>query len=315
MTTEKMYFTRRLTGYAVFTLRFVTKTGLLIQAPIQAQAYKIGGADKYPMTTRKRYRDAELEVPYVPGSSIKGRLRSLLELATNQKLYTTDYKIWQYFRSLTAMKVKEFIDDVNSRNVISELFGWAAANFKQVVDELVASKEVDLEKAKRIAYETFQLLSTTRLLFSDFHPAADYIEKAKVTSIADLLEEKPENRIDRVTAAADPRTIVRVKPGVIFEGVVTMLLFDHDKHKIEEFLETFVAGLKLLEDTYLGSSGSRGYGRVEFVGKSVDVFKISPEQLTSSGILSKIDTIEFTSLEDLRTKTKLIKEALQKLYT
>ncbi|MEM1684538.1 MAG: RAMP superfamily CRISPR-associated protein, partial [Nanopusillaceae archaeon] len=81
-----MYFTRRLTGYAVFTLRFVTKTGLLIQAPIQAQAYKIGGADKYPMTTRKRYRDAELEVPYVPGSSIKGRLRSLLELATNQKL-------------------------------------------------------------------------------------------------------------------------------------------------------------------------------------------------------------------------------------
>jgi len=308
-------FVRQLTGYATFNLRFETKTGLLIQVPIQAQAYRIGGADKYPMTTKIRYGDVELEVPYVPGSSIKGRLRALLEIATNQKLYTTDKKIWQYTRSLRAMSVDEFIKDIHERNPISELFGWAAANFKQTVDELKKEKSMGDQQAEEEAYKAFQLLSTTRLLFSDFYPTPDYVKKTGITSVADFLEDKPENRIDRVTAAADPREVVRVRPGVVFEGVVNMLLFDHDKDMISKYLETFVTGLELLEATYLGSSGSRGYGRIEFTGKSVKVLKINPRIIESGRIISEITTIEFKNLQDLRTQLEKLKEALQNLYT
>ncbi len=314
MSTKSKVFVRRLTGYATFNLQFETKTGLLIQAPIQAQTYRIGGADKYPMTTKKKYGDAELEVPYVPGSSIKGRIRALLELATNQKLYTTDNKIWQYTRSLSAMSIEEFIKDVRNRNLISELFGWAAANFKQVVEKLKNDKRLTDEQAEKEAYEAFQLISVTRLLFSDFYPSANYVKEARVTSVADLLEEKPENRIDRVTAAADPRDVVRVRPGVVFEGAVNMLFFDHDKDMTNKFLETFVTGLELLEATYLGSSGSRGYGRIEFTGRNVKVFKIDPKAVESGKIISEVTTVEFRNLQDLRSKLGELGEILQKLY-
>ncbi|MEM3924171.1 MAG: type III-A CRISPR-associated RAMP protein Csm3 [Zestosphaera sp.] len=315
MSVKNKVFVRQLTGYVAFNLRFETKTGLLIQVPIQVQAYRIGGADKYPMTTKIRYGDVELEVPYVPGSSIKGRLRALLEIATNQKLYTTDKKIWQYTRSLEAMGIDEFIKDIRERNPISELFGWAAANFKQTVDELKKEKSMGDQQAEEEAYKAFQLLSITRLLFSDFYPAPDYVKKTGITSVADFLEDKPENRIDRVTAAADPREVVRVRPGVVFEGVVNMLLFDHDKDMISKYLETFVRGLELLEATYLGSSGSRGYGRIEFTGKSVKVLKINPRIIESGRIFSEVTTIEFKNLQDLRTQLEKLKEALQNLYT
>ncbi|MEM0040723.1 MAG: type III-A CRISPR-associated RAMP protein Csm3 [Ignisphaera sp.] len=315
MSARNKVFERQLTGYATFNLQFETKIGLLIQAPIQAQAYRIGGADKYHITTKIRYSDTELEVPYIPGSSIKGRLRALLEIATNQNLYTTDKKIWQYTRSLRAMSIDEFIKDIRERNPISELFGWAAANFKQIVDELKKEKSMGDQQAEEEVYKAFQLLSITRLLFSDFYPTPDYVKKNRITSVDDFLERKPENRIDRYTAAADPREIVRVRPGVEFEGVVNMLLFDHDKNMISKYLEIFVTGLELLEATYLGSSGSRGYGRIRFTGKSVKVLKINPRNIESGRMISEVSTIEFKNLQDLRTQLEKLKEALQNLYT
>ncbi|MEM4625052.1 MAG: type III-A CRISPR-associated RAMP protein Csm3 [Thermosphaera sp.] len=306
---------RQLVGLTMFNLWFETKTGLLIQMPVQAQAYKIGGADKYPMTTRKKYGDVELEVPYVPGSSVKGRVRSLLELATKQTLYTTDGKIWQYARSLSAMKnIDEFMKDVRDRNVISELFGWASANFRQVVEKLKSDKSMSDGDAEQEAYKAFQLLSGTRLLFSDFFPTSEYVEKTRALSVSDFLEEKPENRIDRVTAAADPRDVVRVKPGVVFEGTVTMLLFDHDKDMVGSFLNTFLSGLELLEATYLGGSGSRGYGRIKFVGKEVRVFRVSPEVEGSSGLISEVGSLSINGLKDLRNKFGDLKDKMQSLY-
>jgi CRISPR-associated protein Csm3 len=70
--------------------------------------------------------------------------------------------------------------------------------------------------------------------------------------------EKPENRIDRVTATADPRDIVRVRPGGEFEGAATLFVFDIDKDYVKRNVETILLGLELLEKTYLGGRGSRG---------------------------------------------------------
>jgi len=48
-----------------------------------------------------------------------------------------------------------------------------------------------------------------------------------------------------------------------------LLLFDHDNEMVEKYLAAIATGLKLVEETYLGASGSRGYGRVSF--KKIDV--------------------------------------------
>jgi len=305
-------FSRHLVGFVKFPLALETKTGLLIRMPVHAQAYRIGGADLYPMVTKVTYHMGgsafELEVPYIPGSSLKGRMRALLELASNQKFYTTDRKIWQYVRNLSAMGVEEFLNDVFSRNPISELFGWAAANYGQVVERLGDTSkynENDVVKAFK------DYLAITRLLFSDFFPSKDYVERARPRSVSDFLEEKPENRIDRITSAADPREVVRVKPGVEFEGDIVMLLFDIDKEMVRKYLDTLVLGFELLESTYLGGSGSRGYGRVEFTRIGVEVYKVAGSTESRGPSLNVINRKEFR--RNAKKAVEQLKEALDEV--
>jgi CRISPR-associated protein Csm3 len=307
---------KRLLGLVEFKLKFTTRTGLLIRMPVHAQVYRIGGADQYPMVTKIFYKNigVELEVPYVPGSSIKGRMRSLLELATNQKLYTTDDKIWMHMRNLSAMNVDEFLDDVFERNVISELMGWASAYYKQVADKMErdGSEKYDEESVKE-AYKYY--LATTRLSFTDFFPSETYVKKVGATSISDFLEEKPENRIDRITATADPREIVRVKPGVEFEGTATLLVFDIDRDVVKRNVETILLGLELLEKTYLGGSGSRGYGRIEFVGEKVEVYKVVVDEKQGVAKLELLgDPVRFESLRELRGKSDQVVQLIKGLF-
>lgn len=286
-------------------------TGLLIRMPVQAQAYRVGGADQYPMVTRRTYvlggTAREIEVPYIPGSSIKGRMRSLLELSKGLRLYSTDGKIWQHTRNLSAMSTKDFETDIKNRCVIDELFGYPAVNYRQIVDKYyneyktqVSEKEAR-SKAEVKAKELFSKLTITRLLFSDLFPEDTYVnelfdKRGGVISIADFLEEKSENRIDRVTAAADPRDIVRVRPGVKFKGDVTLLIFDIDKDRISDYLSTLAKGFELIELTYLGGSGSRGYGRVKFKNFNMNVIKL-PE-------LSPIYSSSFTDVSEFKSKVK-----------
>jgi len=314
-------FSRALRGFVVLNINLVTRTGLLIRMPVQAQAYRIGGAEQYPMVVRKRYKlsrgiEREIEVPYIPGSSLKGRMRSLLELSLNTKLYSTDQKIWQHVRNLSAMGLTAFEHDVNSRCVIDELFGYAAVNYKQLIDEFKKmNKGVINEDVINKANNVFSKLAITRLLVDDFFPSANYVEKIDAKSVVDFIEEKPENRIDRITSAADPRDIVRVKPGVEFEGRLTLLLMDNDNDYVEKYLETLITGLKLIEETYLGGSGSRGYGRVKFTSIYVKALKISIDnnvpKLESTNVCNN-----YESLDDLEKDLKNLSESIVKaLYS
>lgn len=316
-----MHLTKKIVGIIKIEISLTNKTGLLIRKPASGQLYRIGGADHCPMTTRKKYitdkGEIELEVPYIPGSSLKGRLRSLLELALGLKLYTTDYKIWSHVRSLQAMKdFKDFIDDVRQREVVCELFGWAATSYDQIreASSEEAQKSGEAEEGgsggidSSIVDELFEILAPTRLLVSDFFPSIDYITKNNIDSLQDFLEDKAENRIDRVTSAADPRDIVRVKPGVTFEGELTLLLFHHDDVMIERYVSTLLLGLDLLEKTYLGSSGSRGYGRVYVSKCRIGIYRVSPESLE----LRQTSMIECNNLSNLKEKRKELIEAILK---
>jgi len=308
-------FVRALRGIVSFSLEFETKTGLLIRMPVQAQAYRIGGAEQYPMVSRRVYPGGlELEVPHVPGSSLKGRMRGLLELALGKKLFTTDEKIWQHVRNLSAMSFSDFVSDVLERCVIDELFGYAAANYRQIREAYENAVKRGAQLKSSTPDDVFRELALTRLLVDDFFPTEDYVTKSGVKSVADFLEEKPENRLDRVTAAADPREAVRVKPGVRFGGKLKLLLFDHDSGQLIKYLGTLATGLKLIEETYLGSSGSRGYGRVRFTKIAVDVSKVEVKEGFPS--LKAVDRLrEYDSVDKFEGDVdKLAKEIEKAIF-
>jgi CRISPR-associated protein Csm3 len=185
----------------------------------------IGGVDstvvKHPHTLE----------PYIPGSSIKGKVRSLLELysgvvnVTGGNVLSMDY--WD--------RVKDFPEAKN----ILELFGCSADNKKEDNNFGVA-----------------------RLSFCD-----SYINQNWKNNNEDfvLSETKAEVSIDRKTSAASkagPRFIERVPSGIEFDFSVSIKIFEEDNSN--ELIKTLKKGLRLLELDALGGSGSRGYGRVEF---------------------------------------------------
>lgn len=322
MTEAFKSFQRRLKGYLKISIKINTKTGLLIRMPVHAQAFRIGGADQSPMITTKKYvlngKEVELEVPYIPGSSLKGRMRSLLEMAYNKKLYTNDNKIWQHVRSVSLMtNIQEFYDDVVKRCPIDDLFGWAAANYSQIKSHLEekskqGSGQKPEENVNEMLNKIFANLAPTRLLFDDFFPSEETVKRLEPRSVSDFLEEKSENRIDRITSAADPRTFLRVKPGIEFKGAITMLLFDIDNDFIKNYLDALMNGLKFVEDTYLGSSGSRGYGRVEFRDIVVDLYKITVSNGSTLSISFKPKIAEASNINDLLGKLDSIAQKVKK---
>ena len=81
-----------------------------------------------------------------------------------------------------------------------------------------------------------------------------------------LSEGKYENVINRERGTAEhPRQIERVPAGVKFDLIIRLKVFNEPYNDDEnELKEMVVKGLELINNDYLGGSGSRGYGRVEF---------------------------------------------------
>ena len=77
------------------------------------------------------------------------------------------------------------------------------------------------------------------------------------------LEVKGENIIDRKQGLAkSPRFMERVPAGATFELHIKLQIFEgDDEQKLRDYVEE---GLRLVESSYLGGSGTRGYGQVKF---------------------------------------------------
>ncbi len=81
-----------------------------------------------------------------------------------------------------------------------------------------------------------------------------------------LTETKMENMIDRIQGVAvNPRNTERVPAGATFQFALTIRVHDD-----EDLTPMVFEGLKLLELTGLGGSGSRGYGKVRFASLTLD---------------------------------------------
>lgn len=181
----------------------------------------IGGADseviKNPLTGE----------PYLPGSSLKGKMRSQLEHAHGAK--TRD--------------LRETASDPCGCGKpdcpICTIFG---AHFNP--------------KAT---------CGPTRILVRDSVMTEAFREKVQKLPLerGSYLEVKAENIIDRSSGTAkSPRFMERVPAGAEFTLDIQLQLFEgDDEKKLVDFVKQ---GLSLVEASYLGNSGSRGYGRVKF---------------------------------------------------
>lgn len=167
-------------------------------------------------------KDTLTNLPIIPGSSLKGKMRSLLAKVYNDKL----------------------ANEPNEDNeVILKLFG--ATN-----------------NAKNEGIIRGRLLFRDALLIND-----DELTREGAHS---LTEVKFENTINRRTAEANPRQIERAMRGSIF---TFELIYEHDNddslQQINDDFQVIINGMKLLEEDYLGGSGSRGYGKIAFENLSV----------------------------------------------
>ncbi|MDO8940715.1 MAG: type III-A CRISPR-associated RAMP protein Csm3 [Methylicorpusculum sp.] len=193
----------------------------------------IGGTDnpviKNPITQQ----------PYIPGSSIKGKMRSLLEWHLGVVDITDGNPL--NFRHLGELQGNR---QAKAKDLI-RLFGGApdSKNDQTIVNEIGPS----------------------RLAFWDCSLDPEWIAQMKDKYIP-LTETKMENSIDRIAGVAlNPRNTERVPATARFDFNLTIRVHDH-----ENLIETVLQGLKLLELTGLGGSGSRGYGKIKFQALKLD---------------------------------------------
>ncbi|GEA18923.1 type III-A CRISPR-associated RAMP protein Csm3 [Moorella sp. E306M] len=191
---------------------------------------EIGGIDLLVI------RDMVTHEPYMPGSSLKGKLRSLLE----RYHYAQEPSLDFFNREMNAGGQRIRHHECGREECpICRLFG--ASRDKNVQENMPASLYV------RDAYLTAESKKELQQMESGYY----------------LTEVKFENTLDRITSAANPRQIERVPRGARFNFQMVYNLWEPQgiERLQEDFTEIFIA-LQLLVDDYLGGHGSRGYGQV-----------------------------------------------------
>jgi CRISPR-associated protein Csm3 len=178
--------------------------------------------------------------PYIPGSSLKGKIRSLLEWKLGV-VSQTEGKPLGFSDIPQLPEVQQ-----QPAKTLLKLFGGAPEGANQ-----------DMKLVEEIG--------PTRLAFWDCSLKKDWVDEMKRRNLL-LTETKMENMIDRIRGVAEhPRNTERVPAGAAFDFALTLRVHDD-----EDLLGMVFEGLKLLELTGLGGSLSRGYGKVCFAELQLD---------------------------------------------
>jgi len=191
------------------------------------EALEIGGVDN-PVV-----RDPLTNRPYIPGSSLKGKMRSLWEKMTGAE---------QNFL-IGRIKGKEV-----RIHVCEDLGAYQGCPVCPIYG-------VPGDKGSS---------SPTRLVVRDVllgDAEADRLEQQAHTDLP-YTEVKWEAAIDRVTSAATPRPMERVPADTCFENL-ELVFSIYEPDDLERFVHVLEA-MQLLQDDYLGGLGSRGSGKVVF---------------------------------------------------
>lgn len=224
---------RILTGLHIGGSDDTMQIGGIDSAVIKREIFaNVDGTINYDGTGRK------ITEPYIPGSSLKGKVRSLLEhsfgLIRAQKLKLGD----RAGKPIDSNFAKSLDENLQKKaNLIITLFGESAGS----------GDKSNTKITRTIFRDTFLTKESRKLYLED---------KIK------LSEEKAENTINRVSVIANPRFMERVPSGVEFDFEVILRDFEED-NKLP-LSKTIELGLLLLQNDALGGGGSRGNGKIEF---------------------------------------------------
>lgn len=206
-----------------------TRTGLHIGA--ERGDFAIGGVDN-PII-----RDPLTNYPFIPGSTLRGKMRSLAEKITG----APQNNLISHIRIHIAENEEQY-----QQYWVNPIFGIPAQR-------------------------PYPVYAPTRLIVRDVFmsdTSAQELEKAQTDQ--PFTEIKTEVAIDRITSAAVPRPLERVPAGVVFENfemVYSIYELPGDLDRFPHILEC----MQLLEDDYLGGQGSRGSGKIAFQNVSISV--------------------------------------------
>lgn len=215
-------------GWVIVTGYLRAKTGLHIGKG--RESISVGGLDNAVM------RDPLTGRPYIPGSSLKGKLRSLAEKSTPGAEQN-------FPKGNQDVKIHVCYDE---KCPVCKLFG------------VPADAAVD---------------APTRLVVRDIMLEANSVEELKVSEAGlNLTEIKYEASIDRVTSVANPRPFERVPAGALF-GPFEMIFSLYKPYDYANIKNLFHY-MQLLEMDYLGGAGSRGSGQVAFENLSVKIHPV-----------------------------------------
>src|SRR5712671_2745623 len=222
----------KLIGKLILEGEMLCETGLHVGAG--KGSLEIGGSDN-PVV-----KDA-FGRPYVPGSSLRGKIRSLLEqssgLAVPAELV--------YLSKRKGQEVRIHQSD-RPDDEICLLFGRNPGRLERVSGEALESSTA----------------TPARLTLYDAPLITESITPQMRENMDDeLTEVKSENAIDRITSQANPRTLERVPAGARFRIRMVLDILCTEDAVLPGLL---IQGLRLLEDDALGGGGSRGSGRVSF---------------------------------------------------
>ncbi|OMH40390.1 type III-A CRISPR-associated RAMP protein Csm3 [Desulfurobacterium indicum] len=179
---------------------------------------KIGGIDN-PVV-----RDPVTNEPYIPGSSIKGKMRFLLEWFLGK----VDIKGGKPFSNTK--------DTAEEAKAILKIFC------------ISGSEENTIGPARASFYDLFLTDESKKLL------------EERVGAL--MTEDKAEVMVNRIKGTGEnPRHTERIPAGAEFKFKLVYKIFDEED---EKFFEYLLKGLKLLEIDGIGGSVSRGYGKIKF---------------------------------------------------
>ena len=227
---------RFLHGHIVISGIIFCKSGIFIGGP--DDTLQIGGIDKSVV------RNPLTGEPYIPGSSLKGKLRSITEKIVSPTLVANRWggdkqkKVWRH-----------------------------------ECDDYVEAKECQLCRIFGSTGSEANNNYPGALLVRDSPLATDELMQDGLA----ITETKMENAIDRLTSAAHPRTFERVPAEAEFEfellyrieslepgGILANGKVTVDSVRVEEDITHLLNAMNILEKDGLGGNISRGYGSVEF---------------------------------------------------
>jgi len=243
---------KNLLGKILVRGKIVCLTGLHIGA--SKENMEIGALDS-PVV-----RDPVTREPYIPGSSLKGKMRALLEKALATKL--------------------DIVGEKNRRNI-----GTKRNNvFIHVCDKAEDAIKCDICRLFGSTGINDGTNFPARLIVRDAYLTKESVEKlSDIDTGLQYTEWKFENAIDRITSAANPRQLERVPRGAEFE--FELIYNVEDTKTFSEDIKNLNFALELLKLDALGGHGSRGYGKVDIIIDDIDVYKT--DDLKSKNVTQK----------------------------